>query len=195
MANENIFKRAAKFKAAVEVEGAATLSGGASIAGLTGTGAVDLSGASSFVGAPGGMQTATVTLTNAQMLALRATPITVIAAPGAGKWIQVLGGSLIFDRTAAYTESTDNLALRYVNGSGSKASADIEATGFVDASGDAITNILPLAQLSTSPLTTAGEISNALVCIHNIGDGEFGGGNAANTVKVIVDYVVRTTGL
>jgi hypothetical protein len=27
------------------------------------------------------------------------------------------------------------------------------------------------------------------------GDGEFGGGNAANTWKVVVDYIVRTTGL
>lgn len=156
------------------------------------TGAVDLSGATSFTGAVGSLQTATVTLTNAQMLALRATPITIIAAPGAGKWIQVVSGTLIFDRTGAYTETADNMALRYVDGSGSKASADIEATGFVDAAGDAIQQIRPMAE---TILTTAGEISNALVCLHNTGDGEYGGGNAANTVKAIVSYIVRTTGL
>mgnify|MGYP003490041633 FL=1 len=176
--------------------GTNTLSGATTISGaLSATSTADLSGATSFTGAPGGQQTATVTLTNAQMLALRATPITIIPAPGAGKWIQVLEGCLVFNYTAVYTESADNLALRYVDGSGAKASADIEATGFVDATADAITNIAPLAQLGTSSLTTAGVISNALVCIHNIGDGEFGGGNAANTVKVIVDYIVRTTSL
>ncbi len=140
----------------------------------------------------GSIRQATVRLTNTQMLALRATPITVIAAPGAGKWIQVISGALVFNYTGAYTETSDNLALRYVDGSGSKASADIEATGFVSATADAITQIRPMAE---AILTTAGEISNAAVCIHNIGDGEFGGGNAANTVTVVVDYLVRTTGL
>jgi len=195
MANENHFKREALFEEAVTLQGTTTVSGSLIPTGsLAPTGSVDLSGASAFTGAVGAMQTATVTLTNAQILALRAAPITVVAAPGAGKWVQVLGGCLINNYTGAYTESADNLALRYVNGSGSKASADIEMTGFADATADEITNILPLAALTTQ-ISAAGELSNALVCIHNTGDGEFGGGNAGNSWKVIVDYVVRTTSL
>lgn len=135
----------------------------------------------------------TVTLTNAQVLALRATPITIVAAPGAGKFIEILGGQLIFNRTAAYTESADNLQLKYVDGSGSAASQVIECTGFVDAAGDAIINVLPNA--INALITAAGELANALICIHNTGDGEFGGGNAANTIKVCVAYRVHTTGL
>ena len=45
-------------------------------------------------------------LTNAQCAALRATPIEVIPAPGAGKIIQVIGGMLSHIYTApAWTES------------------------------------------------------------------------------------------
>ena len=170
--------------------GTATMSSTSTHTGLAGfTAGLTLSGTT------GVLKSASVTLTNAQMLALRATPITVVAAPGAGKWNQILGGYLVFDYTGAYTETADNMALRYVDGSGAKASADIECTGFVDATADAITNIAPLAQLGTSPLTTAGVISNAAIVIHNIGDDEFGGGNAANTVKVSVFYIEHTTGL
>lgn len=134
-----------------------------------------------------------VALTNAQILALRATPITVIAAPGAGKFIEFVSGILIFNRTAAYTETADNLRLRYVNGSGSFASQEIEATGFVDAAGNAIINILPNA--INSIITAGGELSNALICIHNVGGDEFGGGDAANTITVSVAYRVHSTGL
>lgn len=136
---------------------------------------------------------ATVNLTNAQVLALRATPIEVIAQPGAGKFIEVLSGVLVFDRTAAYTESADNLQLKYVDGSGSAASNTIETTGFLDAAGDAIIKFGPAA--NDALFTAAGELSNAKVVIHNTGDGEYGGGNAANVVRVKVAYRVHTTSL
>ena len=128
------------------------------------------------------------TLTNAQVLALRATPITVATAPGAGKLIEFVGAMLIFDRTAVYSETDDNLAIKYTNGSGVQASATIEATGFVDAAADASITAIPASNVNAA-------VSNAALVIHNIGDGEYGGGNAANTIKVIVSYRVHTTGL
>lgn len=132
-----------------------------------------------------------VVLTNAQMLALRATPVTVVPAVGAGKAIEFVSAVLMFNRTAAYTETADNMAIKLNDGSGTAVSATIEATNFVDAAGDAITYVGPAA---TAPiLTAAGEISNAKLVIHNTGDGEYGGGNAANTVTVIVNYRVHTT--
>lgn len=130
-------------------------------------------------------------LTNAQVLALRATPITVVAAPGAGKWCEFVSASLLFNRTAGYTETADNFVIRYVNSAGTVASATIETTGFVDAAGDAITLVGPAA---TPPiLTAAGELSNAVMVIHNSGDGELGAGDAANTITVVVTYRIHTT--
>jgi hypothetical protein len=133
---------------------------------------------------------AETSLTNAQMLALRGTPIEVVAAPGAGKVIEFLSAVLLFDRTGAYTESDDNLAFKYVDGSGQQASQTIEATGFVDAAADAIINAI--AKPDTL-LTVAQSVNKALV-LHNVGNGEFGGGNAANVVRVKVAYRVHTTG-
>jgi len=37
------------------------------------------------------LEEAVVTLTNAQIKALRATPITIVAAPGSGKMVQLVG--------------------------------------------------------------------------------------------------------
>lgn len=136
----------------------------------------------------------TVTLTNTNMLNLRATPITIIAAPGAGIINIPLYGCMIFNRTAAYTETADNMALRYTNGSGTICSGTIEATGFVDASADAVCQITP-APTAVGITSTAGEISNAAIVLHNTGDGEYGGGNASNTVIVILHYLEVTTTL
>jgi len=116
-----------------------------------------------------------VSLTNTNMLALRATPITLVAAPGAGKALIFLGAQLFFDYTAAYTESDDNLAVRYTNGSGAQASETFDSTGFVTATADAHGYIQPQSSLVTG---------NAALVLHNTGDGELGGGNASNAVKV-----------
>jgi hypothetical protein len=130
------------------------------------------------------VQKATVSLTNAQVLALRATPITLVAAPGAGKANLFERVTIEFDYTGAYTESTDNMAVKYTNGSGVAVSDTIESTGFVDASADAVIT----AGAAASPLVTA----NAALVLHNTGDGEFGGGNAANVWRVTTWYRVRT---
>lgn len=135
-------------------------------------------------------QWAEVSITNAEMLALRATPKTLVAAPGAGKFLEFVSAQLLFDRTAVYTESADNMAVRYTNGSGVIVSQAIESTGFVDASADTITNALP--KIDTIVAGT-GAANQALV-LHNTGDGEFGGGNAANVIRVKVAYRVWSTG-
>jgi hypothetical protein len=89
---------------------------------------------------------ASVTLTNAQILAVRATPITLVPAQGAGTVIEFVSGMLFLDASAgAYTESADNLILREI-------------------------------------------------VIHGSGNGEFGGGNAANDLIVKVGYRVHASG-
>ena len=133
---------------------------------------------------------ATVNLTNANIKNLRATPIELVAAPGAGKWIELISGWLSLDYGSnALTESADNMAVKYVDGSGAAASQTIEATNFIDATADTMTNILP--KIDTS-VASANIVNKALV-LHNTGDGEYGG-NAANdtTVKAYVCYRVHT---
>ena len=138
-----------------------------------------------------GTQTVEVSITNAEMLALRATPKTLVAAPGAGKMLEFVSAVLIFDYTGAYTETADNMAVKYTDGSGAAVSQTIEATGFVDATADTVTNAL--AKIDT--IIAASAAANKALVLHNTGDGEYGGGNAANAIRVKVTYRTHTTGL
>lgn len=136
------------------------------------------------------IQYAAVALTNANMLNLRATPIQLVAAPGAGYVLEFISATLLFDYTAAYTETADNMAVKYENGSGAAASEDIEATGFVDATADTIT----FARKKLDGIVAKTGAENKALVLHNIGDGEYGGGNASNAVRVKVAYRVHATG-
>jgi hypothetical protein len=136
------------------------------------------------------LKTANVSLTNAMVLALRATPIELVAAPGAGKFLEFISAEIIFDYVGAYTESADNLAVKYENGSGVQVSQDIETTGFLDATADTKTNAL--AKINTITAKTGCE--NKALVLHNTGDGEFGGGNAANALRVRTAYRVHSSG-
>ena len=161
---------------------------------LTVTGQTTMTGGFNLTASTGVIKSATVTLTNANMLNLRATPIEVIPAVGAGDTVLILGGYLIFNYTGAYTESADNMELRFNNTTGTIISGVIEATGFVDATADAFIPI-PVVPTAVGLTVTAGELSNPSVVIMNTGSGEYGGGNAANTVTVVVYYSEITTGL
>lgn len=146
-----------------------------------------------FSGSPSGdgiTQFVEVAITNAEALALRATPKTLVAAPGAGKVLEFVSVQLLFDYTAAYTESADNLAVRFNNTTGVIVSQAIEATGFADATADTITN--GLAKIDAIAAATAS--ANLPLVLHNTGDGEWGGGNAANAIRAKVSYRVWSTG-
>ena len=118
-----------------------------------------------------------IALTNAEILALRATPKTLLAAPGAGFRWQFLDGTINLNLTAAYTESADNFAVKYVNGSGVAVSETVETTGVVDQTGKIHTNIFGKKDV----IATEAQATNQALVLHNTGDGELGGGNAANT--------------
>lgn len=136
------------------------------------------------------LQTATVNITNSQLKNLRATPKTLVNAPGAGKMLQFIDAVLINNGgNNAITESDDNLAVRYENGSGVIVSQAIEATGFVTAT--AATRTSALAKIDAI-VASSNAINKALV-LHNTGDGEYAG-NAANdvTLTVLVHYRVLT---
>jgi len=132
---------------------------------------------------------AEVSISNAEIKALRATPKSLVAAPGAGKVLEFVGAVLIHDYgTNVLTEAGDNLGIKYTNGSGAQVSTDIEATGFVDASADKIINVIPQKDVIL--------VANAALVLHNIGTGEFGGNAANDTVwRAKVAYRVWSTGL
>ena len=136
------------------------------------------------------MQYADITLTNAQIKAMRAAPVELVAAPAAGSTNVLMGAILKLNYgTNVFTESTDNMAIRYTNGSGVIVSQAIEAGGFIDATADTLTNALPKID---AIVTAAGSAAKSLV-LHNTGDGEYGGNAAEDTtitMRVFYNVVV-----
>jgi len=135
--------------------------------------------------------TDTVELSNVNIKALRATPITLVAAPGAANIVEVISVVLILDYgTNVLTESADNLVVEYA--SGQDITAAIEMTGFIDQAADQMAFILP-AGIATM---TAANALNDAVQIFNTGDGEIAG-NAANdtTMTVKISYRIHAAGL
>jgi hypothetical protein len=133
---------------------------------------------------------ADVALTNADIKALRATPKTLVPAPGAGKVIEFLSAMLMLKAgTNVLTESTANLVVRYKDGTGTQVSQSIETTGFIDQAADQIT----YGVQKLDPITARTACENQPLVLHNLGAAEIAG-NAANdaTMKVKVGYRVHT---
>ena len=127
-----------------------------------------------------------VTLTSAQVKALRATPIDLVPAPGAGKFLEFLGAVLKLDYGSnAFTETTDNLVIQYDGGQ--DASAAIEMTGFIDQTADMIAKVIP----ATIAAVAAANVENDALELFNTGDGEIAG-NAANDSTLVVGISYRT---
>jgi len=138
------------------------------------------------------LRVADVTVTNAEIKALRATPKLLVAAPGAGKTIQFVAATILMDYgTNVLAETADNLAIRYVDGSGVIASQAIEMTGFIDQSADMLTNVLPKIDI----IGTKAQLENTALVLHNTGDGEFTGNAGNDTVlRVRIAFRILTTG-
>ena len=135
--------------------------------------------------APVEQRYAEVDITAAEMKAIRATPKELVAAPGAGKVAVLDSIVLIKDGAGAFTETADNLQVKYTNGSGAAASDTIESTGFVDTAGDDM--IVGRRANDCAP------VANAALVLHNTGDGELGG--TGSPVRAKITYTVHTTGL
>ncbi len=125
---------------------------------------------------------ATVNLTNAQIKNLRATPVELVAAQGANKVVEFVSAMLRLDYGSnVLTETVDNMAVKFENGAGAAVSQTIEATGFIDAAADTVTNALPKIDAIVAQASAA----NKALVLHNTGDGEYGGNAGADTLMVV----------
>lgn len=123
-----------------------------------------------------------VTLTAAQMLALNATPQTLVAAPGAGYALVFEGALLFLDyNSAAYAgiDSGDDLSVKYTNSSGA-ALGGCEATGFLDATADAIRYVR--ATGAASGVSQITPVANSPLVLHML-TGEITTGNSPLKVR------------
>jgi hypothetical protein len=138
--------------------------------------------------AEGRLRWAEVSVSSSELLALRATPKTLVASPGAGKVLEFTSAVLLLDAATAYVESAANLSIRYNNTTGAKASDDIETTGFIDQSADTMTTARPKADV----IVAKTGCENVPLVLHNVGSGEYTTGTGVMRVKV--SYRVWTTG-
>lgn len=136
--------------------------------------------------------TSKMSLTVAQIKALRATPVSLVAAPGAGKVLQFMSALLkLTAGTEVLAEDVggSNLRVKYTNGSGVAVSDIIEATGFIDQLADTYTSTVPVKDA----IVAATGAENQALVLHNIGAGEIVG-NASDdaAMDVYVSYKVLT---
>jgi len=131
---------------------------------------------------------ATVSLTSAEVKALAATQITLVAAPGAGKMIQFESASfkLVYGGTNAFTEAGDNLSIKYTDDSGVAVSQTIETTGFIDQTASTYTNAQPVIDA----IVAASAAENAPLVLDNLGSEIAGNAANDNTLEVSVSYRV-----
>jgi len=124
---------------------------------------------------------ATVNLTAAQIKALHATPIQLVAAPGSGKYVVVdeIRWKMTFV-TTRYT-GANNAEFRYTDGSGAKVSADL-ASATID---DTASNLRVIKGLVTelTPVDNAAVVIAVPVADPAAGDG---------TAQIVVRYHVVT---
>lgn len=132
----------------------------------------------------------TVEISNAELITLRASAKSLVAAPGAAYYLEFISAVLILDYgSAACTESADNLVIEYIT-SGADLTAAIETTGFIDQTVD------QMAFINAAGIATdaASDIANNGIQLFNTGDGEFGT-CTGSTMTVHIAYRVHATGL
>jgi len=118
-----------------------------------------------------------VTITTAQILALNATPQTIVGAPGANKAIIPMGVVLYLPfNSVAYSgiASGEDFSFKYTNASGAEV-LQVETTGFLDASASAVRFAQPNATLLTP-------VANAAIVLHLL-SGEVAAGNSPLKIR------------
>lgn len=121
---------------------------------------------------------ASVTVTSAEVLALNATPISLVAAPGAGKAL-IFEGAVIFKAAGtayAAVAAGEDLAIKYTDASGLEV-GQAEMTGFADQTTAQFRYIRP--HTAASGISSIAAVANAALVAHMLtgeittGDSDF----------------------
>lgn len=132
--------------------------------------------------------TVKVSMTATEIKQLRASPKELVAAQGADTLIQLVNLQLVLNAgSEVLTETDDNLAVEYDDGSAVAVSGTIEATGFIDQAADTMTNAI----LAGDTIDALADVVNKNLVLINTGDGEYAG-NASDdaTLDAYVTYRV-----
>lgn len=132
----------------------------------------------------------TATIANAALKTLNATPVTVVSAPAAGKYIEVVSclARMIY-ATAAFDSvgATEYLELRYTDATGQIITQNVSPAGFADQSSTQ-QRLLPLA---TGAAALVNPVAAAVVVAH-IATGEWYSAAGGGSLKLQILYRVRT---
>lgn len=109
-----------------------------------------------------GMQASDKYITTAEVLALNATAINVVPAPGAGKYLMFMGAVVFLDyATTAYVDDAgEDLVFKYTDKNGASISHTLDGSLF-DGEADAVVYAYPL-NAAASVLEAA---ANAPICV------------------------------
>jgi hypothetical protein len=127
---------------------------------------------------------ATGTIATGDVATMNATPVEVIAAPGAGKFIEIVSVYWFLDfNSAAYDAAAagDTLGVKYTNGSGAQLVDTVAGNAIGSAAADYHVIVKPVAEVQP--------VANAAVVAH-IDAGEWGTGNSPLKYEIL--YRVRT---
>lgn len=122
-------------------------------------------------------------LTSAQILALNATPVAIVAAPGANMALEFERAELFLDyNSAAYAgiAAGEDLEIRYTDGSGTMVSG-CETTGFLDQTSDQLRYLYPQSAAATGLFELTPTVNAALVI--RLASGEVTTGNSPIYVR------------
>lgn len=136
------------------------------------------------------IQVANVVLSSAQILALNATPITLIAAPPAGKALVFEGAEIHKPAGTAYAgiAGGEDLSIKYTNGSGLEVGV-CEMTGFADQTTTQFRYIRAIDARDVTSATNAGTPSSlvavaAAALVAHMLVGEITTGNSPFNFKI-----------
>jgi hypothetical protein len=129
------------------------------------------------------LTTTDVTISSAQLLALNATPQTLVPAPGAGRALIFMGAQLHLPAGTAYggIAAGEDLSFKYTNAAGA-AVAQVEATGFLDQATAQSRYVHPAAAADINP------VANAPLVLHML-TGEITTGTSPLKVRVFTRTV------
>jgi hypothetical protein len=94
-------------------------------------------------------------ITAAELLAMNATPKTIVAAPPAGFVSIFEGAILIYDYLTAFTATIRDLEIRYTDTSGQLCATAVTGSGFLDATSDQIRYVYPVFSATFTPVAAA----------------------------------------